>query len=115
MTAVSSASLSDSVSQNPNCPLCATPGGDWVFNCSKFRVIEAVDADYPGFLRLVWNDHVLEFSYLSREDRMLCMDAVVLVPMARAGFSTSTRGSLAVRVNSASAEMRKPGEIAPPT
>ena len=79
MTAVSSASLSDSVSQNPNCPLCATPGGDWVFNCSKFRVIEAVDADYPGFLRLIWNDHVREFSDLSREDRMLYMDAVVLL------------------------------------
>lgn len=71
--------MSDSALQVPNCPLCATPGGDWVFNCSKFRVIEALDADYPGFLRLIWNDHVREFSDLSREDRMLCMDAVVLL------------------------------------
>ncbi len=62
-----------------NCPLCATPGGDWVFNCSKFRVIEALDPEYPGFLRLIWNEHVREFSDLSREDRMLCMDAVVLL------------------------------------
>lgn len=79
MTAASSASLSDPLQQHPNCPLCATPGGDWVFNCSKFRVIEAVDADYPGFLRLIWNEHVREFSDLNREDRMLCMDAVVLL------------------------------------
>lgn len=75
----SAENIVDEGAQHPNCPLCATPGGDWVFNCSKFRVIEAVDADYPGFLRLVWNDHVREFSDLSREDRMLCMDAVVLL------------------------------------
>lgn len=70
--------MNDHVSQS-NCPLCATPGGDWIFSNDKFRVIEAADADYPGFLRLVWNDHVREFSDLSREDRILCMDAVVFL------------------------------------
>ncbi len=65
--------------QHPNCPLCIAPGGDWVFNCTQFRVIEAADADYPGFLRLVWNTHVREFSDLIRQDRILCIDAVVLL------------------------------------
>lgn len=61
------------------CPLCSTPGGDWVFNCEKFRVIDALDADYPGFLRLVWNQHVKEFSDLSEQDALLCMHAVVVL------------------------------------
>ncbi len=61
------------------CPLCDTPGGDWVFNCKKFRVIDALDADYPGFLRLVWNQHVKEFSDLPEQDALLCMHAVVVL------------------------------------
>jgi diadenosine tetraphosphate (Ap4A) HIT family hydrolase len=52
----SAENIVDEGAQHPNCPLCATPGGDWV-----------------------WNDHVREFSDLSREDRVLCMDAVVLL------------------------------------
>ncbi|WP_370261839.1 HIT family protein [Limnobacter sp.] len=62
--------------QQANCPLCQSLGGDLVYRNSRFRVIDALDADYPGFLRLVWNDHVREFSQLQRDDRLLCMDAV---------------------------------------
>lgn len=62
-----------------DCPLCQGPGGFLLYQHALFRVIDAQDADYPGFLRLVWNKHVREFSQLSREHRQLCMDAVVLL------------------------------------
>jgi diadenosine tetraphosphate (Ap4A) HIT family hydrolase len=42
-------------------------------------VIEAQDVDYPGFLRLIWNQHLREFSDLNREDRILCVDILVLL------------------------------------
>lgn len=77
--AASSVSLFKVDEPQANCPLCAETGGDWVFDCGKFRVIEAQDPDYPGFLRLVWNEHVREFSDLNPEDRALCMDALVLL------------------------------------
>jgi diadenosine tetraphosphate (Ap4A) HIT family hydrolase len=59
------------------CPLCCTDGGALVYRHPKFRVIEANESQYPGFLRLIWNAHVREFSALSRDDRTLCMDVMV--------------------------------------
>lgn len=59
-----------------NCPLCADTGGELVFQHALYRVIVADEALYPGFLRLVWNSHVREFSDLSSDERHLCMDVV---------------------------------------
>lgn len=62
-----------------DCPLCTADGGTLIHRHAKFRVIEAQEALYPGFLRLVWNDHMREFSQLPREDRLLCVDAFTLL------------------------------------
>lgn len=62
-----------------NCPLCATDGGTLVWRGDKLRVIRAVEAGFPAFYRVVWNDHAAEFSDLSATDRIVCMDAVALV------------------------------------
>jgi diadenosine tetraphosphate (Ap4A) HIT family hydrolase len=61
------------------CPLCDGPGGAPVFEGPKFRIIRANEAGFPAFYRLVWSDHVLEFSDLAPADRRLCMEAVVQV------------------------------------
>jgi diadenosine tetraphosphate (Ap4A) HIT family hydrolase len=61
------------------CALCDTIGGTLVFECTKFRVIRAMEAGFPAFYRLVWTDHVAEFSELPAADRHLCMDAVTQV------------------------------------
>lgn len=61
------------------CPLCDAPGGAVVFQAAKWRVIRAVDAAFPAFYRVVWQDHVAEFTQLSREDRITCMDVVATV------------------------------------
>src|SRR6185369_324022 len=65
--------------KRPGCPLCDGPGGVPVFEGPKFRVIRANEAGFPAFYRLVWSDHVSEFSDLAPAERQLCMDAVVQV------------------------------------
>lgn len=62
-----------------NCPLCTADGGALVWRGDKLRVIRAVEAGFPAFYRVVWNDHAAEFSDLSATDRIVCMDAVALV------------------------------------
>lgn len=61
------------------CPLCDGPGGLPVFEGPRFRLIRAQEAGFPAFYRLVWADHVAEFSDLPVQDRHLCMAAVAEV------------------------------------
>jgi len=61
------------------CALCEASGGPIVFQGAKFRVVRAEEAGYPAFYRLVWSEHVREFSDLDAADRALCMDAVVTI------------------------------------
>jgi diadenosine tetraphosphate (Ap4A) HIT family hydrolase len=61
------------------CPLCDGPGGLLVFSGPKFRVIRAQERGFPAFYRLVWTDHVAEFTDLAASDRELCMSAVAEV------------------------------------
>ena len=61
------------------CPLCDAVGGMPIFQSAKFRVIRAAEAGFPAFYRLVWTDHVAEFSDLPVAERHLCMDAVTQV------------------------------------
>ena len=61
------------------CPLCETDGGLLIFRHEKFRIIQAHEAGFPAFYRVVWAQHMAEFSDLSSEDRNICMNAVFLV------------------------------------
>ena len=47
-----------------------------VFENDKFAVILADEANYPGFARVIWKDHVREMSDLLEPDRLLVNDAV---------------------------------------
>jgi diadenosine tetraphosphate (Ap4A) HIT family hydrolase len=58
------------------CALCEEAGGAVVFDSPKFRVIRASESGFPAFYRLVWTEHVAEFSDLAPSDRHLCMEAV---------------------------------------
>lgn len=64
------------------CPLCDEPGGRLVFQAPKWRLIQAQEAGFPAFYRVVWQEHVREFSQLPRADRIACMDAVAAVEEA---------------------------------
>jgi len=64
---------------NPACPLCEGDGGLLVFRNEDLRIIQASEAGFPAFYRVVWNRHVAEFSDLSAAERQVCMHAVVKV------------------------------------
>lgn len=61
------------------CPLCDADGGRVVFQAPRWRLIHAQEPGFPAFYRLVWQDHVREFSQLARADRLACLDALVTV------------------------------------
>jgi diadenosine tetraphosphate (Ap4A) HIT family hydrolase len=67
------------------CELCelssvATPST--VVDNDKFIVILVDDANYPGFARVIWKDHVREVSDLADADRLLLNDAVYKLELA---------------------------------
>ena len=63
------------------CPLCETDGGSLIFKSDQLRVIQAIEAGFPAFYRVVWNAHVPEFSSLSPDERNTCMNTVVAVEL----------------------------------
>lgn len=54
-------------------------GGLLVFQNAQLRVIQAQEAGFPAFYRVVWTRHVAEFSDLSPTERASCLQAVVTV------------------------------------
>lgn len=63
------------------CELCELKAPT-VYRDDKLSVIIVDDAAYPGFCRVIWNDHVKEMSDLSREDRLTINEAVYQVELA---------------------------------
>jgi diadenosine tetraphosphate (Ap4A) HIT family hydrolase len=58
------------------CELCELAASSKVVAGDKFSVILANEPNYPGFARVVWNEHVREVSDLADADRLLLNDAV---------------------------------------
>ena len=61
---------------NVTCELCETSGGELIHQGELFRVVLVHDANYPGFCRIIWRDHVKEITDLNELDRMLMMDVM---------------------------------------
>jgi diadenosine tetraphosphate (Ap4A) HIT family hydrolase len=70
------------VSSIVGCAFCEAEGGRVVFRHAKFRVVHASEPNFPGFYRLIWANHLAEFSDLSATDQLLCMQAVTAVEQA---------------------------------
>ena len=66
---------------------------------ARLRVIRANEAGFPAFYRVVWNAHVAEFSDLSAEDRVHCMDAVTVVEQALRQHLAPTKVNIAALGN----------------
>lgn len=64
------------LTRKPGCELCMTDGGLLVVRNLKLRVIRVLDVDYPGFYRVIWNDHAAEFTDLPTSDRIYLMDVL---------------------------------------
>lgn len=52
-----------------DCPLCAARHEANLWCDRQVRVILVDDADYPGFCRVVWNEHVREMTDLVEHER----------------------------------------------
>jgi diadenosine tetraphosphate (Ap4A) HIT family hydrolase len=65
----------------PGCELCELDAPA-VYRAEKFAVILVDDANYPGFARVIWNEHVREMSDLADADRLQVNDAVWKVEQA---------------------------------
>ncbi len=65
-----------------SCELCNL-ATEPVYRNDKLSVILVDDAAYPGFCRVIWNEHVKEMSDLTPGDRMRLNDAVWHVEMAQ--------------------------------
>ena len=84
---------------NPACPLCESDGGLLVFRNHDLRIIQASEAGFPAFYRVVWNRHVAEFSDLSPTERQVCMHAVAKVEQVLRSELQPTKINLAALGN----------------
>jgi len=64
------------------CELCDQIGGTLLWQDESCRVVQVADADYPGFCRVVWKDHVQEMTDLSAAEREHLMATVFVVEAA---------------------------------
>ncbi len=68
------------VTQRANhCELCATAGGDILWESPTCRVIRVDDPHYPGFCRVIWNAHVREMTDLDPGQQQYLMSVVFAV------------------------------------
>lgn len=81
------------------CPLCTDVGGALVLQGEKFRVIRAEEVGFPAFYRVVWTEHVAEFSDLDLADRTQCMAIVHEVETALRAQLQPTKINLATLGN----------------
>ncbi|MBL8429306.1 MAG: HIT family protein [Dechloromonas sp.] len=61
------------------CDLCVNPGGAVLWQSSFSRVVRVDDPNYPGFCRVILNDHVREMTDLDARRRAELMQVVFAV------------------------------------
>ena len=67
------------------CELCDGDGGELIVRREKWRVVQVQGADgaaYPGFCRVIWNEHVKELTDLALPDRQAFMEVVFTLEIA---------------------------------
>ena len=67
------------------CELCEGDDGELIVRREKWRVVQVPGADgvaYPGFCRVVWNEHIKELTDLNAADRRTFMEAVFTLEIA---------------------------------
>ncbi|VCU67991.1 HIT domain protein [Pigmentiphaga humi] len=61
------------------CPLCAAAEAPALWRDARLRVIAVDEADYPGYVRVIWHAHAAEMTDLSEADRLHVMQVVLEV------------------------------------
>lgn len=65
-----------------NCELCNKSDETLLWRGQHCRVILVEEVDYPGFCRVIWNDHTKEMTDLPAQMRAELMNAVFAVESA---------------------------------
>ena len=78
-----------------DCELCQSDGGTLVLSNEWLRVTLVDEPDYPGYVRVIWNDHVREMSELADDERQRLMNTVFAVELAQREVLTPTKMNLA--------------------
>lgn len=65
-----------------DCELCKATGETLLWRGQHCRVILVEDKNYPGFCRVIWNDHIKEMTDLSISMRTEMMNIVFVVEEA---------------------------------
>ena len=80
---------------NAECVLCDSPGGRLVWANTRWRVVAVDDPSFPGFYRVIAQDHIAEFSALTGNDRHHLMDVVATVEQVLISLLKPTKMNLA--------------------
>lgn len=51
------------------CPLCAPSGHDTVWTDGRIRVVQVQDTPLPGYMRVIWHEHIAEMTALAPRAR----------------------------------------------
>lgn len=62
-----------------SCPLCRGTNEMVLWQGGNLRVIAVADPNYPGYCRVIWNEHVREMTDLNDDDRLRLMRVVFVV------------------------------------
>lgn len=65
--------------QENDCPLCRDAAAPALWQDEKCRVVSAGDADYPAFLRVIWQAHVREMTDLDPASQQHLLRVVLAV------------------------------------
>ncbi len=66
-----------------DCELCRSDGGTIVLANEWLRVTLVDEPNYPGYVRVIWNEHVREMTELSDDERLRLMRTVFAVEDAQ--------------------------------
>ena len=78
-----------------DCELCKSDGGVIVLANEWLRVALVDEPDYPGYVRVIWNDHVREMSELDDDQRHAFDETVFAVESAQREVLTPHKINLA--------------------
>lgn len=81
--------------KHPGCELCETEGGQLLLSGEWLRVVLVDDADFPGFARVIWNDHVREMTDLDADSQLRMLRTVLAVERAQRAVLAPAKVNLA--------------------
>jgi diadenosine tetraphosphate (Ap4A) HIT family hydrolase len=78
-----------------DCELCQSDGGTLIVSNEWLRVTLVDEPNYPGYVRVIWNDHVREMCELEDYERQRLMSTVFAVESAQLEVLEPTKINLA--------------------